>query len=423
LSSALIAGKSAISGWALTDGLALVTIWQRRIRMSTIRRTIIIGVLLLGLLSLNTPAFAGNLVPMGMFDADGCDGLKINLYLYAKDTQTMHTLKENCNNIDNFGALSLDESFYVHAQEPEADPIFASLFNIDTQQTTEIIPAGGIKGACAGMKYDNAIVFVGTDGTLKQMDGDGSNAVTLATPQSPYSFGFFVISPDQNKLAVTETRTDCADYHHCNFQRLVLIDLPTMTRQVVTEAYLGDWNFLTWRPNSDGFYYVYHVFDSETERTHHTISCEISCTGQVTTVDLTGSDIGDTISANIALYTKTDNLLLSLGDKGLYDANTGAKITTIDTVPDLLGAPKLFGSDDQGIYFSEVDGSDMIAIEDGDVNTDGRIDGVDLALVAADFGNCGSGCVADMDADKDVDGNELVILASGMGSQPQPCVD
>lgn len=51
------------------------------------------------------------------------------------------------------------------------------------------------------------------------------------------------------------------------------------------------------------------------------------------------------------------------------------------------------------------------------------IDGADLALVAADFGNCSGGCLADMDADNDVDGKELIILASEMGLQPQQCAD
>ena len=55
----------------------------------------------------------------------------------------------------------------------------------------------------------------------------------------------------------------------------------------------------------------------------------------------------------------------------------------------------------------------------GDFNSDGDVDGSDLATFAADFGrtDCDTGeeCEGDFDNDDDVDGSDLAVFASDFG--------
>jgi len=60
-----------------------------------------------------------------------------------------------------------------------------------------------------------------------------------------------------------------------------------------------------------------------------------------------------------------------------------------------------------------------IAIDlcEGDFDTDGDVDGSDLAVFAADFGrtNCSGDCEGDFDNDNDVDGSDLATFAADFG--------
>ena len=78
-------------------------------------------------------------------------------------------------------------------------------------------------------------------------------------------------------------------------------------------------------------------------------------------------------------------------------------------------------SDVRGQSFIEVTKVDSC---DGDFDTDGDVDGSDLAVFAADFGrtNCGSAppCEGDFDNDNDVDGSDLATFAADFGRTDCP---
>ena len=61
---------------------------------------------------------------------------------------------------------------------------------------------------------------------------------------------------------------------------------------------------------------------------------------------------------------------------------------------------------------------------EGDFNSDGDVDGSDLAVFAADFGrtDCSSGppCEGDFDSDGDVDGSDLAVFAGDFGRTDCP---
>ena len=59
---------------------------------------------------------------------------------------------------------------------------------------------------------------------------------------------------------------------------------------------------------------------------------------------------------------------------------------------------------------------------EGDFDTDGDVDGSDLAIFAADFGrtNCSSDCEGDFDFDNDVDGSDLATFAADFGRTDCP---
>ena len=54
---------------------------------------------------------------------------------------------------------------------------------------------------------------------------------------------------------------------------------------------------------------------------------------------------------------------------------------------------------------------------EGDFDSDGDVDGSDLAVFAADFGrtNCSDNCEGDFDDDGDVDGSDLAVFAADFG--------
>jgi len=59
---------------------------------------------------------------------------------------------------------------------------------------------------------------------------------------------------------------------------------------------------------------------------------------------------------------------------------------------------------------------------EGDFDTDGDVDGSDLAIFAADFGrtDCSADCPGDFDTDGDVDGSDLATFAADFGRTDCP---
>ena len=86
---------------------------------------------------------------------------------------------------------------------------------------------------------------------------------------------------------------------------------------------------------------------------------------------------------------------------------------------DILGNLRLTGDYDcdMGAYQKTTDDSC-----DGDFDTDGDVDGSDLAVFAADFGktDCSGDCAGDFNGDGDVDGSDLAIFAADFGRTDCP---
>lgn len=112
---------------------------------------------------------------------------------------------------------------------------------------------------------------------------------------------------------------------------------------------------------------------------------------------------------------------MSLLDHGLYDGKTGSLVVEIPSAPNIFNPPKLFGSDAEGIYFSDPDGGNFIVFGDGDLDGDGDIDGLDIFHMAGEYSICSNGCLADIDADSDVDDIDLRVLAAGVGLGKVDC--
>lgn len=68
------------------------------------------------------------------------------------------------------------------------------------------------------------------------------------------------------------------------------------------------------------------------------------------------------------------------------------------------------------------DGDVTLQSCEGDFDSDGDVDGSDLATFAADFGktDCSSDCEGDFDADNDVDGSDLAVFAAEFGRTDCP---
>ena len=344
--------------------------------MPYIKKIKILFIFALILISLQCGAFAGNLVTMVKVNpVSGGDNV-LNLYLYDKTLHSVYTIKENINDIDSFGNLNPDETKYVHGEETENGDSFIVVDTISSSNKNTITPAGGMYSPNAFYNKNGKIIFIGGDGTLKQMNEDGSNVETLAVPANPYtSFGYIVMSPDRKKLLITEDREPCGIYEQCNFQRMILIDLVTMQRTLVTEEYLGDWNIAMWRPDSSSFYYIYHEFLPGDDRNYITITGDIPCDGsRLIVTDLSNSDMAEIemFNHNVVLYTKSNNFM-SVLDQNIYSGKTGEFIYKDTDLPIVIFNANLFGYDEDGVYFTDPDGSNFIEKGNTNIDLDGDI--------------------------------------------------
>ncbi|MFV9644502.1 MAG: putative Ig domain-containing protein [Desulfobacterales bacterium] len=92
----------------------------------------------------------------------------------------------------------------------------------------------------------------------------------------------------------------------------------------------------------------------------------------------------------------------------------------IDVIESGTYTIKVTGYDEQGNESAGVETSVELCL--GDFDTDGDVDGSDLAVFAADFGrtDCSGDCKGDFDADGDVDGSDLAVFAADFGRTDCP---
>jgi hypothetical protein len=139
------------------------------------------------------------------------------------------------------------------------------------------------------------------------------------------------------------------------------MDAATGNRIYTAQEYLGEWNMLTWKPDSKGFLYYYHTFNV-VGGVYQSMTPKYAAFDNVsinppTINDLSNSYMGQK-DENLSFYTKSGNLL-SLEYRELYNGQTGALIADRSfDVP--LFTNTMFGIDGNGdIYFANQDKSNF----------------------------------------------------------------
>ena len=288
-------------------------------------------------------------------------------YLYDKISMTITPVKNNCMESQMFPNFNNEHTLLVYTESAMNNTYGdISIYNIASKTITPLtLPDFSnyvTKDIAAYFDNDGKIIFNG-DGALKRMDVDGTNITTIATPESPYDFTMFWMSPDRNKIIVIENNQQGDDYDTSNYQRLVLMNSDGMGRTLIGQEYLGDWNDLSWQEDSRSFFYHYHIFNvvggvDGGEITKYEL-VNLSG-GSLNITDLSNSDLSKV--GNLCHFTKSGNLL-SLSYQELYNGQTGVLISTRPDVPTLTEA--MFGFDRNGnIYFANFDGSNFRQFEE-----------------------------------------------------------
>lgn len=284
-------------------------------------------------------------------------GNTLNIYLYDCVSRTINTVKEN-SNYSWWPSLNTDSTMMVYTERIGGDPYIINLYEIASKICTTVTTATTSVAAC--FDKSGKILFIDSStGILKKMNTNGTNMTTVANPQSPYSFSVFWISPDREKILVVENREEGWEYETGNYERLVLMNSDGTDRAVIIEEYLGEWNILSWKPDSSGFLYYHHLFNGLSGENFEEFAKYFSfdLSGDTIAINnLSDSDIGK--EENVCFYTKTGNLL-SLTYRELYDGQTGTLIADRSSdVP--LFTKAMFGFDNNGnIYFADLNGSNF----------------------------------------------------------------
>jgi len=136
------------------------------------------------------------------------------------------------------------------------------------------------------------------------------------------------------------------------------------TRYSVTLAeYTGEWNLLSWKPDSTGYFYYYHTF-SGSETIPEYALFDVSDPLLPGTTFLSNGDWSK--EDNICFYTASDNLL-SLTFKKLYNGKTGDLIKAVN-IPTFGKA--MFGFNGNGdIYFANLDKTNFRRFNEATANT------------------------------------------------------
>lgn len=360
-----------------------------------------------------------SMIPMVSFDFThgGYNGL--NIYLYDCASESMNTVKQNT--YDSHGAsLNADHTMIVYTEGWCSNPYTIKVYDIASRSSTAI--ATDVAELAAYFDKSGKILFIhsGT-GVLKKMDTDGTNITAVANPEPPYSFAMFWMSPDRERIVATEGRQEGPDYKTGRYERLALIDLDTTERTVIMGEYLGEWNLLSWRPDSSGFLYYHHQFNGLAGEAFESLpkylTFDLTIEPPIVT-DLSRSDLGK--EENLCLYTRSGNLL-SLAHRELCNGQTGTLIAdrSSDVPPITEITETMVGADNNGdIYFADLNDSNLRKFMEirGDFHTDGKLDFDDFCILAAHWlqadGSFACGGTADLTNDGAVNFPDFAALAT-----------
>jgi hypothetical protein len=227
------------------------------------------------------------------------------------------------------------------------------VYDLALKTTTSIntVTALGEEGGgnVAHFTADGRILFVDSaDYALKRMDTNGTNIVTVASPTAGYRFTYFALSPDRSKLAIIENATGCVDYYACNTERLVMMNVDGTNPTVIKSTYVGEWNLISWKQDSQALLYYHHHFSGSVRGPAQYTLFDLSG-GSVTTTDFSGGNWNS--EENACVFTKKGNLL-SMFYRELYDGRTGALIANVSsTVPSMMTAGRMMGWRINGEYY------------------------------------------------------------------------
>jgi hypothetical protein len=229
------------------------------------------------------------------------------------------------------------------------------LYNLSSKIVTSISTVTALNqsngGNVAHFTVDGKILFVDSaDNVLKKMDTNGTNIVTVASPTTGYSFTYLALSPGRNKLAIIENAQGCADFYACNTERLVVMDAAGTNRSIIKSEYVGEWNLLSWRQDSQALLYYHHLFSGGVKGPAKYTLFDLSG-GSVVTTDFSGGNWNT--EENACFFTKTGNLL-SLFNQELYDGRTGNLIANVSsTVPNMMTGTMMGWATSGDYYFAD----------------------------------------------------------------------
>lgn len=282
---------------------------------------------------------------------EGCeDPFALHTFIYDISTKTMDTIKNNCSLTAFYPVLSPDGELYVYAEGPgDMKTSSVKLYNI-VSRTTYTIEVNAVQkdgDGAAAFNSEGKILFINhNDGLFKKMDVDGTNISSIATPDPTYSFTMFWVSPDRQKVAILERKSSVA--------RLLMMNPDGTDRETIKGDWVGDFNHLSWKTDSSGFLFYYHL-DTEPENTDQYLLVDISVS-PVTVTDLSNSDLGKPDNPSFA--TKYGNFI-GIISRELYNGQTGEIISDRQCdVPSIM--EKMWGIGNSGeIYFADQDGSNV----------------------------------------------------------------
>jgi hypothetical protein len=251
------------------------------------------------------------------------------------------------------------------------------VYDLAGKSTASIATVTALKqsegGNVAKFTVDGKILFVDSaDYKLKKIntDGDLLSLEVVALPPSNWQYTYFGLSPDRTKVAIitrlTYTEGVCSgpdpNHYACNYERLYVTNADgTGSPTLLTGTYLGDWNFISWKQDSQALLYYHHHFDGTgiDEPDHKPPAYTLFDLSGETPVSTEFSGGIWNTNQNVCVFTKRGNLL-SLANQKLYNGETGALIADVSsTVPDMLTGGIVGWSITGEFYFANSDKSNF----------------------------------------------------------------
>jgi|GEM_PF-5872680 len=333
---------------------------------------------------------AENMIPM-MSIASGANSNGLNIHLYKPLPEVISTVKQNTND-SWFPSLNMQQGLLVFSEGVTQDAAHAiNVYDISAK-TVAAMPSVSTKNAAYFNRQGQIIYLDPATGKIMALNPDLSTAV-IASPIAPYTFSAFWLSPDRAKIVAVENK-QTGDYYTTNYERLILMSSDGSSRQILQPQYLGEWNYLTWKPDSSGLLYYYHtftvvggVFQGKVQK--YVLYNNIE-TATPSALNLSNSFMGKK-DENICLFTASGNLL-SISYRELYNGKTGALLKNVSTtVPDIMLS--MFGINENGeIYFADADGTNFRRFIEPSYKVTVTKAGTASGTVTGAGINCGTDC-------------------------------